>query len=550
MTHPSQLVCSMYADRALAPDEAAELERHLASCAACRARVAALEAESRALRAALLQEDADLVAAPPWRRGLRLLDVLGLAAAAAAIAWTSSVFWGALAAVVPSGLRWLSPLDPRALWNYGIDIVVFFANEGSSMLNSISSFATVAAFAAVLGGTALALRKQAGAAVLLSALLVVLALPSTGHAFELRRSKGITTVPTGETVDDTLIALGDTVSIEGDVHGDLLAFGRRVTVHGNVMGDVVSGAETVEISGTVGGNVIAGGSQVSLLQARVAGNVYSGGRGVRLDDGTQVTGNAVTAASDVDVAAHIGIDLRSYGRDINFSGNVTRNVGAYGETVTLVAPARIGGDLTAYVSADDKLQIANAATIGGNVVRQVSSDRALGRRGFDARIFEPRANRYATAGFYFGQVVRLAAAFVTGLLLLALFPALKMPPLRSGTDLLRAGGIGLATAVVAPVAALIACVTVVLAPVGIIGFVVGAIALYLAKIPVAQLVGLLLFKSTPHYAASLLAGLVFVIVAVNLPFVGWLLGPVITCVGLGMLVMHVLDATGRGHLVR
>jgi anti-sigma factor RsiW len=550
MNHPSQLVCSMYVDRALAADEAADTERHLASCAECRARVAGLEAENRALRAALLQADAeDFVAAPPWRRGLRLLDLLGLSAAAAATAWTSSVFWSALVAVVPSSLRWLSPLDPRALWDYGIDIVVFIANEGSSMLNSISSFATVAAFAAVLGGAAAALRKQAGAAALLSALLIVLALPSTGHAFELRRSKGITTVPAGETIDDTLIALGDTVSIEGDVHGDLLAFGRRVTVRGNVMGDVVSGAETVEISGTVGGNVIAAGNQVSLVQARVAGNVYSGGRGVRLDNGTEITGNAVTAASDVDVAAHIGIDLRSYGRDVNFSGNVTRNVGAYGETVTLVAPARIGGDLTAHVSADEKLQIANAATIGGNVVREVSP-RPGARQGFGARIFEPLANRYATVGFYFGQMVRLAAAFVTGLLLLAVFPALQLPPLRSGIDLLRAGGIGLATAIVAPIAALIACVTVILAPVGIIGFVVGAIALYLAKIPIAQLVGLLLFKSKPHYAASLLAGLAVVIVAVNLPLVGWLFGVVITCVGLGMLVMHALDATGRGSLLR
>jgi hypothetical protein len=80
--------------------------------------------------------------------------------------------------------------------------------------------------------------------------------------------------------------------------------------------------------------------------------------------------------------------------------------------------------------------------------------------------------------------------------------------------------------------------------------VAGAVALYLAKIPVAQLIGLLMFKSKPHYAASLLAGLVVVIVTVNLPYVGWFLGLVITCVGLGMLLMHALDAKGRGSLVR
>jgi len=114
---------------------------------------------------------------------------------------------------------------------------------------------------------------------------------------------------------------------------------------------------------------------------------------------------------------------------------------------------------------------------------------------------------------------------------------------------LKAGGIGLVVAIVAPVAALIACITVILAPIGIMAFVIGAIALYLAKIPVAQLIGLLLFKSKPHHAATLLAGLAVVIVAVNLPYVGWLFGLVVTWVGLGMLVMHVLDATGRGNLV-
>ena len=542
MTCPTQLLCSMYADDALAPNEAADVETHLASCESCRARVAALAGESRALRAALLQEDAEEAAAvaPPWHRSLRLVDLLGLAAAAAATAWASSVSWGALAAAVPSGLRWLSPLSPRALWNFGFDTIVFIANEGSSMLNSISNFATVAAFAAVLGGAAVAVGRKAGGAALISALLLALALPSIGHAFELRRSDGVTTLPAGETVNDTLIAIGDTVSIEGNVNGDLLAFGRRVTVRGNVTGDVVSGGETVEISGSVGGNVIAGGSELNLLQARVARNVYAGGRDVRVDSGTEITGNAVTAGNDIDVAGRVGIDLRSYGNDITVSGEVTRDVGAYGQTITLVAPARVGGDLTAHVSAEDKLQIASGASIAGRVDRQISAEGP----------FERRESRYTTAGFYFGQVIRLASGFVVGLLLLALFPALRSPPLHSGMDLLKAGGIGLVTAIVAPVAALILCVTLIGAPLGIIGFVAGAVALYLAKIPVAQLIGLLMFKSKPHYAASLLAGLVVVIVTVNLPYVGWFLGLVITCVGLGMLLMHALDAKGRGSLVR
>jgi len=65
---------------------------------------------------------------------------------------------------------------------------------------------------------------------------------------------------------------------------------------------------------------------------------------------------------------------------------------------------------------------------------------------------------------------------------------------------------------------------------------------------VAQMIGRRLFASphgVPHYAATLLAGLVIVIVAINLPWIGWLIGIVLTLLGLGMIVTYLAERSGR-----
>jgi cytoskeletal protein CcmA (bactofilin family) len=341
-------------------------------------------------------------------------------------------------------------------------------------------------------------------------------------------------------VEDTLLALGDTVSIDGNVNGDLLAFGRRVTVRGNVSGDVISGAETVDIEGTVGGNVFSGARAVSLAMARVRGNLYAGAREVTVSADSEITGNAVAAGDSVDVAGKIGVDLQGFAREVVIRGAVQRHVNAFGATITVLPPARIGGNLTAHV--DDP---ASVSVTPGTVIGTV--DTQVNERFGDARR-EPR-NRYFTAGFYFGQVIRLGASFIAGLLLLWLFPGLQALSLASAGAALRAAGIGLIAAVTMPVAAIIACITVVGIPIGIITAILWLAGLYFAKIVAAQVIGRQLFKNregaTPHFAATLIAGLVIVLVVVNLPGIGWLASLALTLVGLGTLVAYAFDASPR-----
>jgi cytoskeletal protein CcmA (bactofilin family) len=536
---PSALTRSMYVDGELAAADVAALEAHLDSCAACRTRIAALRGERLMLRE-LFAGGEELEAIPPLRRGFGRKELLLGFAGVAAVGWIASTAWAAVDAAVPSELRWLSPLDSGSLLDSFFNLVVFLTREGSSMLTSITQFAAAAVLVSLLGwGGAALLKRGAGNAVMLSALLLVLALPQLGHAFEIRRSDDVTTLAAGETVEDTLLAVGQTVSIDGDVNGDLLAFGQHVTVRGNIAGDVISGAETIDIQGTVGGNVFGGARAVTLAQARIRGNLYSGAREVSLAADGEIKGNAIAFADSVNFAGGVGLDLKSFARDLVVRGNVQRNVEGYGATITVLPPARVGGNLTAHVDNPAGVRV-TPGTVIGTVDTQVD-DRFGAQR-------ESR-NKYLTAGFYTWQAIRLGAAFTTGLLLLWLFPGLQTLSIANGVAALRAAGIGLVTAVTLPAVVFIACVTVIGIPLGIIIAALWVLGLYFAKTVVAQMIGRQLFKTrdgaTPHFAATLLAGLVIVLIAVNLPWIGWLVGLVLTLIGLGLIVAYLSERSGR-----
>ncbi len=537
-TCPSPLVRSMYADGELPAMEAAALETHLEFCAACRARIGALRAERAALRALLADAEPVEIALPRFERplGTRGLALLGLGALGAGVLATS--VWNALADAVPAELHWLSPFDPGALMSLLLSVVLFLSNEGFAMFTSTVELAALAVVLALLAyASAAFLKPRAGTAVLLSVLLLAAALPLRSHAFELRKSDGVTSVPAGETIDDTLLAVGQTVSIDGDVNGDLLAFARVVTIRGHVAGDVITAGETVEVQGSVGGSVYAAGRGVTIKQMRVGRNLYTAGRDLAIETGAEIAGNVTAAGDTMNVDGKVGVDLTTAGNALVVRGEVTRNVAAFGQTITLLAPASIGGNLVAHVRAADNLQIAPGATVRGNVDKQIST----GSRA-------TRASKYLTSSFYTWQIVRLGAAYLTGLLLLWAFAGLRTATVADAGAGLKAGAIGLVTAIALPVVAFIACITVVGIPLGILTAILWLLGLYFAKIVVAQLIGRKLFASAhgvPHYAATLLAGLVVVIIAINLPWIGWLIGLALTLLGLGMIVTYVSERSGR-----
>jgi len=533
----SAVTRSMYVDDALPPEQVSAVAEHLRGCSACSAKVASLRTERAALRAVLQADDARSKV-PAFVPPARSRDFLALALGVLAVAAVAGMFWSAVAQAIPSGLQWLNPFQTGELAERAISFITFLLSEGNTMLTSALNLVAATLAVALLAWTTLSLaRSRGGAAVLVSLLIVALALPGLSHALEIRHTDGVTTVATGETIDDTVIAVGQTVAVDGTVNGDLLAFGRTVTIRGNVTGNVITGAESVTVEGTVGGDIVGAGRSVTLHGTRVGRNFFGLGRDLDLDASADVAGNALTFGDTAHIDGRVGMDLKSFGANVLVGGNVQRDFEAFAGEVSVLPSGRIGRNVTAHVDADDKLQIAQGATIGGAVNRQIVER-------------EQRRNRYLTTGFYVRQMVWLGAAFLTGLLLLWAFPTLRTLSLPSVATALRTGGIGLVAAVVMPIAALLACITIVGIPIGILTFVLGAIGLFFGKTVIAQLVGRALFQSPagpPHYAATLIAGLAIVMIAINLPIVGGIVNFVLTVLGFGMIVTVLLGRYDSGN---
>ena len=540
MTCPSEITHSMYADGALSPHEAMLLERHAASCAACRARIEALRDESQVLRTALRHAE-DLAAIPRFVPPPRPRDFVVLVASVVLIGIFSRTFWSTVAAAIPTELSWLNPFESGVLFERVTEIVKFIVFEGSAMLTATFNFIAAALVVAfVVWLTLSATKRRAFIGMAASLLAVVVALPSTGHAYEFRHSEdGPVTVAADETINDTLLAFGQSVTIDGTVNGDLLAFGGEIVVRGNVTGNLVTGGQSVTIEGSVGGTVIGGSvifGDVKLENARIGRDFYGFGNNVGIGSGANVAGNATGLGSKVSVDGRVGSDFRGYGNMVTVNGAVERNVDGFGQTVTVASTARVGGNVTGHVDSMGDLIVADGATVGGSVNEQVVER-------------EQRRNHYETFGYYSSQIIRFAGGFLTGLVLLWLFPALREASLPNVMTVLRSAGIGLAAAVTLPVAALIVCITVVGAPLGVLTFMLGAIGLYFSKAVIGQIIGRGVLRNRltpPHFAATLFVGFFIVIVAVNLPWIGGFANLLLTLVGFGVIVSLIFARLNRG----
>ena len=534
MNCPSELTCSLYVDGVLPPGAAAELEQHLQGCAGCAARVTALRTESLMLRNAL-QAAEETVAVPAFEQPLGALGVLVFGGGAALVAWLAAGVWRSLRDYVPAALDWVNPFHLGGLWDLFVSGVLFFLHEGTAMIGSVVTSISVASAVALAAFVMFAaLKTRRGAPLVWSVLLLVIVMPTLGHAIEIRREAALVNVAAGETIDDTLVLFSESATIDGTVTGDVIAFTRTLTVRGEVMGDVIGVAQSIELEGNVGGTVYGFGRSID-VRSQVTRNVFGFGSDVTIGNGGDVRGNAMLFANNAVVRGRVGTDVTAFAADLEVSGEVGRDVEVHAQRVRIIAPGRIGGDLRASTGNADNVQIAGVATIGGTTDVQV-----------DEEIEERSSSRYLTVSFYIGQVLRVCAAFVVGLLLLWAFPALRTVTLESVGDALKASVLGLAATILLPIVSVIALITIIGIPLGIVGFIAWLLGLYFAKIVVAVLIGRRLFASpsgnVPHHAALLIVGLVLIAITVNLPYVGGILNFVLVMLGLGMLVLHV---TGR-----
>src|SRR3989442_5281392 len=395
----SEQMCSIFVDGELDVDEARRLRDHSATCPRCRKRVDALRAENRILGESLheLQEEP---AEPVGFPRLRLSGVWGDLAALAAVLALVSVFSAWVDKLrIPEALEWLNPFSADGLTNLVFNLSYYFAHGGTAMLADYA--AVVGGVFLLLGGALLLGRRwrlhQPG----LRLLIVLLTLWLPSFALERRHAEFVT-VAANETVDDTLLAAGNTVRVEGVVNGDFLVFARTLEVRGSVKGDLVSFAKRTVVSGTVEGRIY-NFSQSLDLDGELGQSLYGWVQSLRVDNRARVGEGIVVGAGDVSLEGEVKRSATIFAGNADVSGTIGRDLTMAGGSLTLTNAARVGGNLSARVRQLKDVHIADGASIAG-------------KRDIQVRV---RKSQFERPRFYLHQAGWVAPAMLGGWLGLA-----------------------------------------------------------------------------------------------------------------------------------
>jgi len=359
-------------------------------------------------------------------------------------------------------------------------------------------------------------------------LLTVFILPLGASAAALKTDNNVY-VEKGQVVSGNLYALGQTVTIDGDISGDLIAVGQTINVNGRVDGDILAAAQNLTVNGEVGGNIRVLGNSLN-LNGPVARNVDALGASVVLGDRAKVGWDLSLAAGAAEIRGEIDGSLVGASGRVIITGTVDKNVDLkmggkkLSQDLTVASGAKIGGDL--IYTAQKEAQIADRSAIGGQVQQKLPAAPAGGW--FLAWLWK--------------KLVAIFSALVVGLILVFLLKKITPKIL----DIIATGPgrsllLGLLVMFVLPPIAFLLILTIIGLPLALIIMAWWLVATYVARVIAAILLGRLILRGifkreNPNLFWSLVLGAIILWLLSALPYIGWLILVVSIWFGLGGLV--------------
>jgi Putative zinc-finger len=516
----SEQICATFVDGELPADEAQRLRIHLVTCPRCRDLVEALRNENRALSESLreLSEEAATSAPFPRPGWSWVWGDLAVLAAVLALGSIVSVWWDELS--IPSAVEWFNPFSLSGLTNLLFNVSDYITQGGTAMLTEYAAIVGGLVMLSLLGGSALLLGRRGrqskpGLSLLIA--LVALSLPSFGLE---RRHQDFIIVPASETVDDTLLAAGKTVRVEGVINGDLLVFGQNVEVSGTVKGDLVSFAKRAVVSGSVEGHIFSCAQSLD-LDGQVGQSIYGWAQSLRVGNRSRVGNGIVVGSGDSILEGEVKRSVTIFSSVADVSGNIGRELTMAGGSLTLTDTARVGGNLTARVRHLQNVHIADGAVISG-------------KRDIQVRV---RKSQFTRPRFYLHQAVWLAAAMLVEWLGLLLFPVFFQTTTQAVGSGWLSLGLGVGTLAGVPVAMVVIGITLVGLPISLMLLAVYLTGIYLAKIWVGAYLGRILLRPSGatkgDWLLGLLVGLLILSIIGFIPYLGGLVRLGVVCLGLG-----------------
>lgn len=337
----------------------------------------------------------------------------------------------------------------------------------------------------------------------------------------------VVSVPRGEVREGDLYGAGDTVRVDGRLAGDLVAAAaRRVVVDGQVDGDIFVAATIVDLRGPVGDSTRVAAEDLT-VGTTIDGDLLAAATELHLLDNAHLTGGIAAVARLAEIDGTVDGDVRVAAGEIIVRGTLGGDARLIADRLDLAPGARIEGDLV-YTAATP-LDAEAAARVAGTVR-------------FDAAAAEEEESSGSATSSLFFWLWQTIAALVTGLLAIALFRGVVQRLATAIAGEATVGGLlGFGAFLVVPAGAVVAMVTLIGLPIGVAALLLFAVALYVAKLPVAVWVGGRLLGLAGRPAASpyaaLAVGILVLYLLFETPYVGWLIWLVALWLGLGAMVL-------------
>ncbi len=309
---------------------------------------------------------------------------------------------------------------------------------------------------------------------------------SSGNAFG-----GGENLQIDQDIQGDLVLAGSRLEINGNTGDDFIGAGGELIVNGDVSGNIIAAGGLIRVNGNVGGDVAAVGGQIFLSRDSVVeGDILLGGGEVTLD-GT-VNGNGDVSAGT----------LRT-GDDFELKGNLSLQADNY------------PSDL------ENK--------VGGNVnVTQVNATEEQ---------YESAAEGFSVFSFIIG----LLASLALGLILIYLFPGFVSGVAELVKDSpLKTGLLGFFALIFLPILSIILLFTIFGWTLSVLIFLLFALGLLIATVPVKLLAGEVIYnkilKKDAGKMVYYLVGAVIFAIVYEIPFVGEPIRFIALILGLGAII--------------
>ena len=357
-------------------------------------------------------------------------------------------------------------------------------------------------------------------------LAVLLSLVASPAATDESRTQGSSGAVM---IDEDYFSSSASAELDKRIEGDAFLAGGRVALRGPVKGDVIVAGGDINVGDTVGQDLYAAGGSVA-LSSQVAGNARIAGGQVTISHRGGIAGKATIAAASVQMTGRVGRYLAVYAESARIEGEVGGDLRIVARSVEIGPEAKIGGRL--IYRSPQLAKINPTAVIAGGVTH------------LEMDWPRDRLDSVARVAMWVSLVLLVLSLLLVGAIMLLAFPVFSADAAQTvRSDPWKSLGLGFSLLLCLPAAAVLFMITVIGIPLGmalllfypvmlLLGYITGA--LFLGDRVTAWLAKRRGLVPKPGWRYLALAASLFaLLIAYEIPYVGWVLDFLLLLFGVG-----------------